>query len=197
MSRNTSTRNFFAAIILAVSYEPAFSHVGVGPAYSFTAGLVHPLFGLGHIIVMVAIGLLAAIKGERALWAWPAAFVGLMLVGAVLGIAGVPIPLVEYVILGSIVAVGLVAAAAADLPVVTGTLVIGVFAIFHGHAHGTETPWAAGYLEYFTGLALATAFLHGIGIGLGLLLSGRLRSLVQLAGATTAAVGLGLMVGIL
>ncbi|ESW70565.1 protein hupE [Mesorhizobium sp. LSJC285A00] len=131
------------------------------------AGFAHPLFGLDHVTVMVAVGLWAALKGGRALWAWPAAFVGLMLAGGVMGVAGVPVPFAEPAILASIVALGLLIAAAVDLPVATGAGIIGLFAVFHGHAHGTEIPETAGGLEYLAGFALATALLHGAGIGLG------------------------------
>ncbi|MER9587065.1 HupE/UreJ family protein, partial [Mesorhizobium sp. M0276] len=130
-----------------------------------------------------------------ALWAWPAAFVGLMLAGGALGITGVPVPFVEPVILASIVALGLLVAAAVDLPVTAGAIIIGFFAFFHGHAHGTEIPETARGFEYVTGFVLATALLHGAGIGLGLLPGRRFRGLVRLAGAATAAAGLGLMVG--
>lgn len=92
------------AIIFAAACKPALSHIGVGSVNSLAAGLAHPLFGLDHIMVMVAVGLWATLKGGRALWARPAAFVGMMLAGGALGIAGVPAPFVEPVILASIVA---------------------------------------------------------------------------------------------
>ncbi|TIQ34102.1 MAG: HupE/UreJ family protein [Mesorhizobium sp.] len=195
MIRSNPTKLAFVAIMLAAACKPALSHIGVGSANSFAAGLAHPFFGIDHIIVMVAVGLWAALKGGRALWALPAAFVSLMLAGGALGIAGVPVPLVEPVILASIVALGLLIATAVDLPVATGAVIIGFFALFHGHAHGTEIPETAGGLEYLAGFALATAFLHGAGIGFGLLPGQRIRGLVRLAGAATAVAGLGLMVG--
>ncbi|RWP38895.1 HupE/UreJ family protein [Mesorhizobium sp.] len=136
---------------------------------------------------MVAVGLWAALKGERALWAWPVAFFSLMLTGGALGIAGVPVSPVEPVIFASIVALGLLIAAAVDLPVAAGVITIGFFAFFHGHAHGTETPENAGGLEYITGFVLATALLHAAGIGFGLLSGQRVRGLVRLAGARIAA----------
>ncbi|MER9587146.1 HupE/UreJ family protein, partial [Mesorhizobium sp. M0276] len=92
MTRSKSIRLAFVAIMLAAACKPALFHIGVGSANSFTVGLAHPLFGLDHIMVMVAVGLWAALKGGRALWAWPAAFVGLMLAGGALGITGVPVP---------------------------------------------------------------------------------------------------------
>ncbi|MER9390243.1 HupE/UreJ family protein [Mesorhizobium sp. M0435] len=195
MTRRKSIRVAFVAIMLAAACKPALSHIGVGSANSFAAGLAHPLFGLDHMIVMVAVGLWAALTGRRALWAWPAVFVSLMLAGGALGIAGVPIPFVEPTILASIVALGLLIAAAADLPVAAGAAIIGLFAFFHGHAHGTEIPETAGGLEYLAGFVVTTALLHGAGIGLGLLRGKRFRGLVRLVGAATAVAGLGLMVG--
>ena len=96
------------------------------------------LSGLDHITVMVAVGLWAALKGGRALWVWPASFVGVMLIGAALGMAHVPLPFVEPGILASVVALGLLVALAVDLPVAAGAAIVGVFALLHGHAHGTE-----------------------------------------------------------
>ncbi|TIM04508.1 HupE/UreJ family protein [Mesorhizobium sp.] len=197
MTRSKSTRIVFVAIMLASACKPALSHIGVGSANSFAAGLAHPLFGLDHMMVMVAVGLWATLRGGRALWGWPVAFLSLMLVGSALGIAGVPVPFVEPVILASIVGLGLLIAAAVDLPVAAGAIMIGFFAFFHGHAHGTEILETAGGLEYVTGIVLATACLHGAGLGLGLLPGQRFRGIVRLAGAATAATGLGLMLGAL
>lgn len=197
MTRSKFTRIAFAAIIIGAACGPASSLMGVGSADSFAAGLTHPLSGLDHVMVMVAVGLWAALKGGRALWAWPVAFLSLMLTGGALGIAGVPVPPVEPVIFGSIVALGLLIAAAVDPPVATGVFIIGFFGFFHGHAHGTEIPETAGGLEYVTGFVLATALLHAAGIGFGLLSGQRVRGPVRLAGAGIAAAGLGLMVGAL
>ena len=88
--------------------------------------------------VMIAVGLWAALKGGRALWVWPAAFVGVMLIGGALGMAHVAVPFVEPGILASVVALGLLVALAVDLPVAAGAAIVAVFALLHGHAHGTE-----------------------------------------------------------
>ena len=176
---------------------PAYAHVGAGPTASFAAGIGHPLSGLDHMTVMVAVGLWAALKGGRALWAWPAAFVGVMLVGAALGMLGVPVPFVEPGILASVVALGLLVALAVDLPVAAGAVVIGVFALFHGHAHGTEVPENASGLAYMAGFALATALLHGAGIAAALGLGLKFRRVVRAAGAACAVVGAGLALGMI
>jgi urease accessory protein len=119
-----------------------------------------------------------------------------MLVGGILGMAHVAVPFVEPGILASVVALGLLVAAAADLPVGVGAAIIGVFALFHGHAHGTEIPETAGGVEYAAGFVLATAGLHLVGIGAGLTLGARFRGLVRAAGAACALIGLGLAAGV-
>ncbi len=121
-----------------------------------------------------------------------------MLVGGALGMAHVPIPFVEPGILASVVALGLLVALAVDLPVWMGGVIIGLFALFHGHAHGTEVPETAAGLEYMAGFALATAALHLVGIGAGLGL-GRLhyRAVIRAAGAACALIGVGLSAGLL
>jgi urease accessory protein len=137
------------------------------------------------------------LKGGKAIWAWPIAFVGVMLAGAGLGMAHVPVPFVEPGILASVVALGLLVALAADLPVSAGVAVIGIFALFHGHAHGTEVPENAAGLDYMAGFALATAMLHAIGISIGLASCFRFRALTRACGAACAAIGLCLAFGAL
>jgi urease accessory protein len=183
--------------LLLLATTPAFAHIGIGDTSGFAAGFDHPLSGLDHMTVMIAVGLWAALKGGRALWVWPAAFVGVMLVGGALGMAHVPIPFVEPGILASVVALGLLVALAVDLPIGVGAAIIGLFALFHGHAHGTEVPETASGIEYMAGFALATALLHAAGIGAVVLLGVRFRAVVRIAGAACAAVGVGLIAGVL
>jgi urease accessory protein len=189
-----------SAILLLAAAMPAYAHVGIGTTSSFTAftaGFMHPLSGLDHMTVMIAVGLWAVLKGGKAILAWPAAFVGVMLVGGVLGMLHMPLPFVEPGILASVVALGLLVALAVDLPVSAGVAIIGLFALFHGHAHGTEVPENAGGLEYMAGFAIATAALHATGIAAGLGLGIRSRGLARAAGAACAAVGIGLVFGVL
>ncbi|TIU96016.1 MAG: HupE/UreJ family protein, partial [Mesorhizobium sp.] len=136
----STKRTALAAILFLAAAMPAYAHVGVGTTSSFTAGFMHPLSGLDHMTVMIAVGLWAAMKGSKAVWAWPLAFVGVMVAGAALGMLQVPVPFVEPGILASVVALGLLVALAVDLPVSAGVAIIGLFALFHGHAHGTEVP---------------------------------------------------------
>ncbi|MGE0061513.1 MAG: HupE/UreJ family protein [Xanthobacteraceae bacterium] len=183
------------AAALATLFVPgtAMAHVGAGSTASFIAGFGHPYGGLDHIAVMIAVGLWAALKGGRALWLWPCVFVGVMLAGGLLGMAHVPVPFVEPAILASVVVLGLLVALAADLPVWLGAAIVGVFAVFHGHAHGSEVAETVGGIEYMAGFALATASLHAVGLGVALTLSSaRLRPLVQLAGAGCMLLGVAL-----
>jgi len=191
-------KKLLTAALLLVSASPTFAHVGAGSPASFAAGVAHPFSGLDHITVMVAVGLWAALKGGRALWVWPAAFVGVMLIGGALGMLHVAVPFVEPGILASVVALGLMVALAVDLPVWTGAAIVAAFALLHGHAHGTEVAETVSGAEYMAGFALATATLHGIGIGFALTLQrGQLRPLIRMAGAVCVLIGAGLYAGVL
>ena len=191
-------KKILLATSLVLGASPAFAHPGHDAAMSFAAGIAHPFGGLDHIAVMVAVGLWAALKGGRALWLWPAAFVGVMLAGAALGMAHVPVPLVEPGILASVVTLGLLVALAVDLPVWTGAAIVAAFALLHGHAHGTEVAETVSGGEYMAGFALATATLHGVGIGFAQLMTrAHLRPLVRIAGAVCVVIGAGLYAGVL
>lgn len=177
------------AITLAATI-PAFAHLDPVEHGSLAAGFSHPLFGLDHILAMVAVGLWAAQQGGRALWLVPTAFVGTMAVGFAAAIAGAPLPFVEPVILASVIFIGVAIALALPIPTSTVAALVGFFAFFHGHAHGGELG-GAGAEQFALGFILATAVLHAVGIGAGLLLSrfsGKL--LTRLAGAATALGGL-------
>ncbi|MER8463058.1 HupE/UreJ family protein [Mesorhizobium sp. M1396] len=189
-------RASLSAILLLAASMPAYAHVGIGTTSSFAAGFMHPLSGLDHMTVMIAVGLWAALKGGKAVLAWPAAFVGVMLAGGALGMLHMPLPFVEPGILASVVVLGLLVALAVDLPVSAGVAIIGLFALFHGHAHGTEVPENASGLEYMAGFAVATALLHATGIAAGLGFGIRFRRLARAAGAACAAIGVGLVFGV-
>jgi urease accessory protein len=185
-------------LVLVLGSGAAFAHPGHGAAASFAAGVAHPLSGLDHIAVMVAVGLWAALKGGRALWVWPAAFVGVMLIGGALGMAHVAVPLVEPGILASVVALGLMVALAVDLPVAAGAAIVAVFALLHGHAHGSEVAETLSGAEYMAGFAFATVTLHGVGIGFAQIMTrAHLRPLIRIAGVVCVAIGAGLWSGVL
>ncbi len=164
---------------------------------SFLEGLAHPLNGADHILAMVAIGLWAVVAGGRALWAWPAAFVAMVLVGFVAAISGLQVPVVQPAIGSSIVVLGLLIAFAVRAPVWLGAAIAGLFAFFHGHAHGTEAVGAGVQLiAYATGFSLSTAALHCAGLGAGLILARWAgQTLLRTTGGLVAISGLALMTG--
>jgi urease accessory protein len=138
---------------------------------SFAGGLTHPLSGLDHVLAMVAVGVWSVLAGGRALWMWPLAFVATMLAGFVAAAAGLALPGVPAVILVSIIVLGLALTLAVKAPVWVGAAVVGLFAFFHGHAHGTEAM-AVSHGAYAAGFVVATAGLHAAGMGLGFIARG-------------------------
>ncbi len=180
-----------ATLTLALATTPALAHEGAaGVAGGFIAGLQHPLFGPDHLVAMVAVGLWGAFLGRPAIWVLPIAFPLVMAFGGALGVAGVPLPQVETGIALSAVVLGAVVALALKPPLWVAGLVVAAFAIFHGHAHGTELPSAANPLSYSAGFVISTGLLHLAGIALGFLASGEAgRIAVRGAGAAIALAG--------
>jgi urease accessory protein len=173
----------------------AFAHPAIGDAHGFVAGFAHPLGGLDHILAMVTVGIFAWQLGGRALWLVPATFVLAMAAGGALGMAGVPVPFVEVGIAASVIVLGAVVAFARRAPVAIAVALVGVFAIFHGHAHGTEMPLDAAGGAYAAGFMLATALLHAAGIALGFAI-GRIahgRAGYQLGGSLVALAGVAIL----
>ena len=162
-----------------------------GVAEGFLSGFLHPVFGPDHVVAMVAVGLWGAQLGRPAIWVLPIAFPLVMALGGTLGIAGLGIPAVELGIAVSAVVLGLVVATAARPPLWVAALLVGAFAIFHGHAHGTELPGSANPLAYALGFVLATGCLHASGIALGALTGSRAgAATVRTCGGFIAAAGL-------
>ena len=153
--------------LTAALASPALAHTGVGQADSFAAGIAHPLSGADHILAMVAVGLWGVLAGGRAIWVWPTAFVAMMLAGFAAATCGLQMPFVEPAIWSSVVFLVLFAALAVKAPVWLGAAIAGLFALFHGHAHGVEAG-AAGLIPYAAGFSLSTAGLNAVGIALGL-----------------------------
>jgi urease accessory protein len=176
--------------------SPALAHNGVGQVNSFAAGFAHPLHGADHILAMVAVGFWAVLAGDRAIWIWPMTFVAMMLAGFAVASLGLPMPLVEPAIFSSIVIFGLVVALAVKASVCLGAATVGLFAFFHGHAHGAEIT-AASLISYAAGFALATAALHAMGIGLGLFAEASIgRVALRAIGGATVLGGMALMMGL-
>ncbi|ACL60651.1 HupE/UreJ family protein [Methylobacterium nodulans] len=172
--------------------QAALAHPGHAEVAGFAHGLAHPLGGADHVLAMLAAGLIGAVRGGRAIWAVPAAFLGMMILGGVLGAAGIGLPFVETGIGLSIVAFGLAAGFGVGLPVAALVALVGAFAVFHGHAHGAEMPETASGLAYGAGFVAATALLHGTGLGLGHIV-GRLRAAAPIAGAAVALSGVAIL----
>ena len=138
-----------------------------GVAGGFVSGLTHPVYGWDHVVAMVAVGLWGAVLGPPALWALPVVFPLVMAVGGAMGVAGLPLPQVEAGIALSGVVLGLLVALTVRAPLWIAGLVVGLFAVFHGHAHGTELPGAANPYAYAVGFVIGTGLLHLVGVGLG------------------------------
>lgn len=189
------------AAALLVAATAAHAHPMVGNAAGFAPGFAHPLSGLDHVLVMVAVGLFATRLGGRALWLVPLSFIAMMVLGGVLGMAGVGLPFVEIGIGLSVVVIGLAVAFGFHLPTAVAMALVGLFAVFHGHAHGAEMPETASGLAYGAGFVLATALLHALGIGTGLGL-GRTGAAVgpralRTAGSAMALAGAAILAGYL
>lgn len=187
-----------AALALAL-FAPgiAAAHTFGASGAGFAQGFGHPFGGLDHLLAMIAVGLWAAQIGGRALWAVPLAFLGVMALGAFAGMAGVALPGLELGIGGSVVLLGLLIAARLRLPWAAAAGVAGLFALFHGVAHGAEVPTAATPLLYGVGFMLASAALHGFGIGVHR--ASRVAvgaALVRAGGAAIAVVGVLIVAGV-
>jgi urease accessory protein len=188
--------NLLAVAFTATLVSPALANTGVDQATSFAAGLAHPLGGADHVLAMTALGLWAVSAGGRAIWIWPVAFVAAMLAGFAAASLGLAMPFVETVISLSIVALGLFIALAVKAPLCLGAVIAGLFAFFHGHAHGTEAAAAESLIPYAAGFGLTTAALPAGAIGLGLFAKGSIgKAALRATGGVAALSGLALMVG--
>jgi urease accessory protein len=179
-----------AAFCVAIA-APAFAHSGEDLAGGFAGGFAHPLLGPDHIAAMLAVGLWGAFLGMPAMLILPVVFPLVMAFGGALGILGIPLPGLEIGIAASAVVLGLMVALAAKPNLWVAALLVGLFAIFHGHAHGAELPEGADAVAYSLGFVIATGLLHLAGIGFGLLAqwpAGRIA--VRAAGSLIAVAGL-------
>jgi len=183
-----------SAAIFATMTAPAFAHLDPAEHSSFMSGMTHPLSGADHMLAMIAVGLWAAQIGDKARWAVPAAFVAVMTIGFLLALAGAPLPFVEPGILASVIGLGLLVALAVRVPVAASAAIVGIFALFHGHAHGGELGTATA-MSFGLGFVVATALLHTIGVGLGMLIGGRYQIVTRTFGALTALGGAALVLG--
>lgn len=189
--RASRTLAFLALATLAAA---ASAHTD-GVAHShhdFFSGLTHPLFGLDHLAAMVAVGLWSALSARRAgpelLWG-PVGFASLLLVGAVMGLQGIAVPAVEPMIAASLLATGLLVASRLHVPGIVAALGVGVFALFHGLAHGYELAGSDSAWQTLAGMLCATVLLHSAGLAAGWALRHRTVWVTRAAGAGVAALG--------
>jgi len=194
-----TTLRVLVAAGLVVAPSLALAHPGHGAEFGLAAGLAHPWSGVDHMLAMTAVGLLAARLGGRALWAVPMAFLGLMALGAIVSAAGLSLPFAEAAIALSVAVFGFAIAARIAPPVVAAMALVGVFAVFHGHGHAGVMPANASALAYGIGFLAATAVLHGVGIGVGLVLDNvqpvLQRRAVRVCGMAIGVLGIGLVLG--
>ncbi|HWJ64977.1 MAG TPA: HupE/UreJ family protein [Acidimicrobiales bacterium] len=195
------TPRLLAAIVGALGgavlvAAPASAHVGQG-TNGFDTGFLHPLTGPDHLLAMVAVGVVAATwRSDRTLWLAPGAFLLGMVTGGVAGMAGVPFPGAELLIVTSVILLGFaIAAAVTDGKGSAWVLpVLAAAGLAHGHAHGAEAPSAAHPALYVAGFLLATACVHVAGVGVGTVIRDRRLARVGL-GVATATAGALLLVG--
>ena len=189
--------NIFATAVTLVLYAGiATAHTGAGVSGGFFSGFTHPIMGWDHVVAMVAVGLWGAFLGNPAIWILPVVFPLVMAFGGALGVMGVPIPAVETGIALSAIVLGAMVAFAIRPPIWAAAVIVGTFAIFHGHAHGTELPSAANPLAYSLGFVIATGLLHLSGIAFGVLARWPAgKAAVQAGGGVIALVGVAFLTG--
>jgi len=141
-------------------------HIG-GNNSGFYTGLFHPVFGYDHLLAMVCVGILSAQIGGRAVWMVPITFVGIMIVGGILGVLDIFIPFVEFGIMLSVFSLGLAIAVDKKLGILASYAIVAFFAVFHGHAHGVEMPLLADPVIYVLGFLTSTSILHLTGVLIG------------------------------
>ena len=182
-------RIFGILVMSGALVSPVLAHPATGHAISFGAGLAHPFTGADHILAMFAVGLWGVLARGRAIWLWPSAFVATMLVGFAAARMGLHIPFLESAVSSSVVVLGLCVAFAIAAPTWVGTVIVGLFAFFHGFAHGVEASTASS-IPFVAGFALATSAIHSAGIGFGILAEGLIGKVaLRVMGALTVLSG--------
>lgn len=181
----------FSFVVPAIAASTAvLAHPGEG---AFFSGLVHPALGLDHLLVATAVGMWAARFPVRLRWTLPAAFVGFMLMGALLGAGGARLPAVEPIIAASVFALGLLVAMVIQLPLAAGAAIVATFALFHGQAHFADFPSGASVAAFGAGVLIATALLHVAGIVLAAHAARQRAWLPRALGGAMAAAGAWMM----
>jgi urease accessory protein len=174
-------------IIPSVTFAHVADNIG-----GFNAGLSHPVLGMDHLLAMLSVGILSAQMGGKWVWKVPLTFVLVMLIGGMLGMEGINVMSVELGITLSVLILGIAIASEKKLPPILAMVFVGIFAIFHGHAHGTEMPYLADPVPYACGFVAGTAAIHILGVLISYLLQ-KLKngkSVLRYLGMSIASVGL-------
>ena len=195
MKKETGYLNLLVWLLVLAGYlalaPSAHAHVQQGQAVSFMTGLEHPWSGLDHVLAMIAVGLWGAQLGNPAIWTLPITFPLVMSLGAMMGLLGIPLPGIEIGIAVSAIVLGIMVLGEVRPKLIVAAILVGCFAVFHGHAHGTELPAGQSGILYSMGFVIATGCLHGIGIAIGLIHRWPLGKLVlRGSGALIAVMGL-------
>jgi urease accessory protein len=188
--RDRVSRWVLLLFVTAFWAQSAQAHINKGEAIGFLSGMRHPISGLDHVLAMIAVGLWGAQLGAPAIWVLPVAFPIVMALGGMMGLLGIPLPGIEYGIAASMILLGAAVLFEFKPPLWVAALLVAFFAIFHGHAHGTELPPGQNGLLYSMGFVMATGCLHGVGISIGLVHRWTWGQLfLRLAGAFIASMG--------
>lgn len=177
---------------LALLLLPGLAHAhSMGPAGGFLTGLWHPVLGFDHFLAMVSVGILSAQIGGRAIWAVPLTFVMVMVFGAFLGMQGINLIEVEVGIAFSVIVLGIALTVEKKLPTYLAMIAVGVFAVFHGHAHGAEMPVIMTPVVYAAGFVVGTATIHILGVFIGIVFDRCHRAnFLRYVGAGIAGIGI-------
>lgn len=199
MKQQTAALTHSAALVSLFLLSPhtAQAHTETIAGGSLVSGFAHPILGWDHVLAMVAVGLWGAILGSPAIWLLPVLFPLVMAVSAGLGILDVPLPGVETGIAASAVVLGLLILFTRRLPMWAAVAIVALFALFHGHAHGAEIPYAANPFAFAVGFVIATGMLHLIGVAFGLLTRWPAGAYaVRAGGGIISAFGLAFLLGV-
>jgi urease accessory protein len=200
--RNSSAARLLRSVLgvcaAAIVFLPvaASAHPGAaGHMHGFAYGVAHPFSGIDHVLAMVAVGLFAAHLGGRALWLVPLSFVSVMTLAGAAGMSGTALPFAEIGIALSVIVLGLAVALRLNVPAFAAAAVCGIFAVFHGYAHGAEMPASTSGASYGLGFICATLLLHATGVGLGVAIgrTGQGGRIAQIGGAAISAAGVALL----
>ncbi len=177
-------------ILTMIYARDAYAHAETGVAGGLLSGFLHPVFGVDHLIAMVAVGLWGAQLGSPAIWILPITFPVVMACGALLGVAGVPVPAIEEGVSASAIILGLMIAFALKPPFWAAAMLVAAFAVFHGYAHGAELPAAVNPMAYGVGFVVSTGLLHLCGILLGILIRWPMGAMaIRVSGGSIAVAG--------